>query len=404
LAPLAQPDAVQATVRFEDGTLSVCKEFGLANPSIGLVVIHLGDALSRKGLDLSPTTPTASPVPVALVGWQWGQALAAVVGRLGAGPATGDLATRLGVEAPADKWDLLIFNGLRLGGASGAPVLDRTGAVLGVHLAWSGKNGTIYTVIPAGVVRQALLSAKPALQPFSKLPKPTWPGQILRATGDRPDAADFKKALTGLKMGLKCKTCLGMGMIFSGYTGGRVPCTTCSGDKIVFSEGAYDDLATMAAQGARMAVCPDVALRDRQASAALAAEILQSVAKASQVFRPGVIKAAEKDLAKPLPRGVVVFAEVREPFKGPDGEYTCLASQSGQILAVKTEMLQEVSAMSSGGGGRRVAAQGDNIAIAGLALERFDAEGKKATYFIPFVWIPGPDLGPAPKASKPPDG
>jgi len=392
LSALTRPDAVQATIEFDDGTTCVSKQFGMANPAIGLAVIQLEAATPRAGLDLSSAAPGASPVPVALLGWQWGQTLTGAVGRLGTGPATVDLAGRLGVEPPAEKWELLIFNGGRVAGANGAPVIERGGAVLGINLTMFGKSGMISTVIPAAVVRQALLSAKPELKPFSELPKPLWPSLVVRAVGEPLDAGDFGKLLAETKATLQCKTCSGQGWAMT-TTRTHKTCATCNGEKLICNETAYDALAQMSAQGARLLLNSDKDAAGRKSASAAAADLLQTVHKADKTFRPILLRLSAKNLDKPaFPHGFVTYAQVRDTLKAADGEYVLLASHpAGHTLAARAEALQD-----AGGGKKPV--PGDWMLLAGLVATSFDPNAAPAGQ--------APDKAPAPGVEKwqPPPG
>jgi hypothetical protein len=391
LSALARPDAVQATIEFDDGTVYASKKFGLANPAIGLAVIQLEASTLRPGLDLSSAAPGASPVPVALLGWQWGQTLTGAAGRLGTGPATIDLAARLGVDPPAEKWELLIFNGGRVGGANGSPVIERSGAVLGINLTLLGKGGLVSTVIPAAVVRQALLSAKPELKPFSQLPKPLWPALCVRAVGEPLDTGDLGRLVAETKAALLCKTCSGQGWVMT-PTKTRKTCATCNGEKFICNETAYDACAQMGAQGARVSLNPDKDVQGRKAATAAAMEVLQTAHKADKTFRPILLRLSAKNFAKPgFPHGFVTYVQVRDAMKAPDGEYFLLATHpAGYTLVTRAEALQDA--------GAKRPAPGDWMLLSGLAAGCFDLSAASAG--------PGPAKAPEPGVEKwqpPPD-
>jgi len=403
LAAIAQPDVTRATVRFQDGSVAASTQFGLANPSIGLAAILLDDTKSRTGLTLSSEPIGPSPLPVALFGWQWGHRLGNVVGRLGSGQGTADLASRLGVTPPADAWNFLFLTGGTLPGASGAPILDQTGAVLGITLLLANRSTTLLTVVPADVMHGALLAAKPELKPFSELPKPLWPVQVLRVAGDPPEAAEFGQLVEATKTALVCKRCGGKGTIVEGLYSQRRPCPGCNGEKIACPSAAATQLVQFAAQGARFAHVPGQDERARRASLATASGLLQ----AEEGFRTALVRAPQMGLGRVgYPKGLVIYARVRETFQGPDGEYAVLApGQGGSDIAVRSDALPAAAA----GKPEDAPAPGDWIVLAGLAAQTFTVESDSRVYVVPFFWVDAPDFGegpvppPGPRRAGPPN-
>ena len=407
LAAVTQPDATRATVRFQDGSMATSTQFGLANPSIGLAAIHLGDTLSRAGLTLSSEPIGPSPLPVVLFGWQWGHRLANVVGRLGPGQGTADLAARLGVAPPAETWGFLFLTGGTLPGASGAPILDQTGAVLGITLLLASRNTTLLTVVPSDVMHGALLSAKPELKPFADLPKPLWPVQVFRVAGDPPGAAEFAQLVETTKTGLVCKRCGGKGTIVEGIYGRRRPCPGCNGEKIACPSAAATQLAQFAAQGARFVHVPGQDERARRTSLAAGGGLLQAIAKAEEGFRTALVRAPQMGLGRAgFPKGLVVYARVRDTFQAPDGRYTILVpAQGGSDIAVRSDALPAAAPEKADD----APAPGDWVVLAGLAAQTFSVESDSMVYLVPFLWVDAPDFGegpvppPRPRRPGPPD-
>jgi len=409
LSSLAQPGVTQAGLRFRDGRTAVAKQFGMADPSIGLVVAQLdkpppgGGGLSFSTADLS-----GGPLEATVVGWKWGQELDLTVGRITQPMPTANLAQMLGLDAPKAPPALLNIEGVVPDEATGAPVLDRGGAVLGVLLKVAGLNRPL--VVPSALLRQALLASDRQLKPLSQLPKPYWPVATQPLPGKPVAPADFANAIRTIKFRSRCGKCDGKGVIkvdkIVGSTtiGGitkkivrqeEVTCPNCRGEGVLLPEGFYAQYVRMAEYGTWMSLAGDVEPKARDAAFSNALDLLRAIGKVGRRYRDDLIKEAREELGKPAaesatgPKGVVVFAEVREAVDGPDGPYLIFSPHlSRTLLASKADRL--TSTGEAQGGKPR---PGQWIVLAGAAIGPVSLGDHKPVFVQPFAWADGPDLG-----------
>jgi len=178
-----------------------------------------------------------------------------------------------------------------------------------------------------------------------------------------------------------------------------MPCFACGGDKIACTTAAASQLADFASQGACFAHAAGLDDRARRASLAAAGGILQAIVKAETTFRHALIAAPGMSLTRAaLPRGIIVYAQVRDTFKAPDGQYTLLVpAQRGPLLAVRDDAFPPtgVPGVPRTGGPPFKA---DWVLLAGIASQTFNVEKASTVYVHPFLWLPAPDLGDAPLA------
>jgi hypothetical protein len=195
-------------------------------------------------------------------------------------------------------------------------------------------------------------------------------------------------------------------------------CPQCVGEGILFSERLYPTFTSMADQGLRLVAFPDT--DDKAAAAARdnGRAVLQGLGEVGPRFRDAFIRAVKDDLDKfaPLPRGVVLYAQVRETVEGSDGTYVLLAPfQSATMLAMRTDAPHPadpkvLSARPSDPPSRpsdprppptKVPPRpnltyGRWIVLAGLVDAQVQIDARKFLPVRPFEWALGPRLGPAP--------
>jgi len=425
LATLVQPGVVQAQVRFEDGTTRTARRFGFADPVLGVAAIALdGDAPLRPGFVLAAEeSPVDGSVAVTSAGWEWGAALKLVRGRLVAGRSGADLAAEVGRDPPATRQAFVSVNGGGVVGTSGSPVLDGQGNAVGIWLAIAGKGGPIDVVVPAAAVRQALFSAKPELKDFADLPASLWPARVQRMKGETPSPAALAQTARSIRIQVLCKKCKGTGTIVVTRVGrrnvggmvqtdvrrDRETCPDCSGEGTVMGDSAYKMLTLLADQALRISLDSGVEARAREAAHTNVVDVLEAMGKLTGRSRRAFIDAAAKGLgggAGDSPKGFVVYAQVRETVKGPDGDYVVFAPfHSDRLLAARKDGLSVPSGDGQGPPAERgspVLSYGHWVVLAVVAEGAFDLEGRKVVLVRPAGWVPGPSLGLPPSRERPP--
>ena len=170
LGALARHGAARAVVRFQDGSKVATEQFGMADPMSGLAALYLKPgASSREGLTLVLTLPPLDANPMVATTDSGGSQLELV-----------ELAARTDVSVLKADWTFLRILCRGVAGASGMPVLDGEGAVVGVRMDVIGRKVTVPLVVPATALRDALFSSKPELKRLAELPKAAWAVPILR--------------------------------------------------------------------------------------------------------------------------------------------------------------------------------------------------------------------------------
>jgi len=405
LGAVAQPGVDRAAIVFSDGVTATARQFGMADPALGLVALRVdSEKPLRAGLALAPAMPALDgTASVATAGWRWGKQLDLVTGRVWKGPAIKDVASRVHVETPAGVDAFLRIDGGRLEGASGAPVVDTAGTVLAVRLDVAARDITVALAMPAVTLRQSLLSAAPDLKPLAQLAKPLWPVHLLRLRGEPATAAEFARAGQAAKAAMLCKNCDGKGKVDPSKDAswaGRLaraldryrdfPCPFCRGEGLSPQPEMYAALATWAEQGTRLIWAPLADDRSRAMARTGGLEILKSLASAGSHFRRAFVWGNAMDVRRPdapMPRGTVLYAEVQEAIDGPDGRYLIVGIGRGTAsVAVRADDLAALA--GKGAAARREPAQGSWIVLAGEVLSAFDAGKYRGVFVLPFDWVP----------------
>lgn len=420
LASVAQPGVGRVTLRFQDGSTAVSRQFGMADPAIGLVAVCLEKPKTDVGgLSLSMAVAADEDgTPAVVVGWKWGQQLAIGVGRLTNGIPGPDLAEELKIDTPKSPPDFLWFLSPRLDIAAGAPVIDGGGGVVGILVRMIGSPKAL--VVPAGLLRSALLSAGTQLKPFAQLPKPIWPVAIQTLAGQPTTPHAFAGVVRAVKSRSRCATCNGTGkvvvrkLVGTNRIGGMVrpvyrnetqTCKACRGEGVVCGKGLYEYFARMAEGATRLLASPDTPEKARQAAIANGKGLLDALGRVGPRYRDALVAQARANLAKGdgrYPRGVVVYAQLREAVDGPDGKYAVLAPfRSSRLLAVKSERLKRPLGEEDRTKKATKPAQGDWIIVAGLAEGVVSLKGRRPIYLRPFGWAWGPSLSPKPTTAPP---
>ena len=133
LGAVARPGVASVRITFLNGPVGRATQFGFANSNLGLVALRVEDGPDTKtGLTLASELPSVDgTTPAAVVGWGFGEDLCASVGRLSRGPFIRKFATRNQVEVRGGLEAFLCLKGGGLRGASGSPMVDADGKVLG---------------------------------------------------------------------------------------------------------------------------------------------------------------------------------------------------------------------------------------------------------------------------------
>lgn len=430
LAAVAQPGTARVVVTFADGTTVTAKQFGFADPALGLVALRLeSETSSRTGLTIADAPPPVDGTRAfTTVAWPWAKELALATGRVLKGPLTKDVATRLKVEPPASIESFLRIEGVRLEASSGAPVVDASGTVVAVRLDVAARDILVTLAMPAATLRKSMLSAQPELKPLSELPKPLWPVRILRMRGEPPVPADFTHPALSLRAQMACKTCGGNGKMDPGERGGFIgrlargetgrnadfTCPVCRGDGLTLPAGAYEALAAWAMQGTSAIWAPVSDDRPRTVIRATAQEMLKLLSPAEVPMRRALAFAAATDPSRhtvPLPRGLVVFGEVGDAVDGPDGRYLFIQVQhSPTSVAMRVDDLAGPGVRAATLPPRKEPERGAWILAAGTMLARFDTGKQQGVFVLPMEWTQGtapvaedPGPGPGRRRDNPPD-
>jgi len=406
LGAVAQPGVTQVMVRFGGSRPVKADAFGFADVALGMVALRVEDG--ARGLPLAGALPPLDgQTPVAIVGWEWGKEVRAAVGRLWAGPAAADVAGRARVSPPPGAGAFLRMAGGSIEAASGAPVVNARGTVLAVHLRIAAAGIHVPLAMPACSLRQSLMASEPTLRPLSALPKPRWPVDVLRVSGQPPKPAGFPGARTRINEAMICSRCRGQGKIrlevVGGLTEEAVVCPRCHGEGVALESGVYDLLGTWALEGARAVWAPGAVGRAQTAARAAGREMLGSLAKAGRHFRAAYATEAGRDvncLGHPAPRGLVVYAEVRETVTGPDGRYVILDPvETNYMVAVRLADLMGCDGRGPVGMGRPPPNRAWLI-LAGAVVSEFHGGSYRGVCVLPLEWTGCPTPGPVPRGLR----
>ena len=408
LGALARHGAARAVVRFQDGSKVATEQFGMADPMSGLAALYLKPgASSREGLTLVLTLPPLDANPMVATTDSGGSQLELATGRLIAGPKMVELAARTDVSVLKADWTFLRILCRGVAGASGMPVLDGEGAVVGVRMDVIGRKVTAPLVVPATALRDALFSSKPELKRLAELPKAAWAVPILRMEGQPVTASQFSQLARGLKDGMVCRQCNGKGSIVKGSVSSShglsiVRCKVCVGDGVVCPEDVYARMAQMAEECARVAWALDIEARTRKAVLAEGLQRLKALAAAGPRFLRDWGRAVTADLKAAdgdFPRGIVLHARVGETIEGPDGRYTLLEMARAHVSAAFRPAAVTNPSTPGPSGVPAEPRERTWIVIGGVAQARIDSgkagsplgRGKdRPLYVLPFGWVPAP--------------
>ena len=402
LGVVAQPAVAKATLRFSDGSTAVCTQFGMADPALGLVALRVGSGRSRRrGLPLAPHLPSLDGIgAIAAAGWQWGKEIEVVTGRVWRGPEIRRVAARTRVNPPAGVEFFLRMAGGRIEAASGSPVLDWRGTVLAVCLDVAAPGVSVELAMPASSLRRSLLESEPRLRAFSDLPDPLWPVHLLRLSGKPPNPDGFARVRDHVRASVVCTDCKGRGTVRAKDQkrwDDKVECPRCHGEGVALESGVYELLATWAEQGTRVVWSPRPGGRAQGTARAAGQEMLKWLMLSGRRFREAHSEATGRDLNRlgnPSPRGVIVFAEVRDTISGPDGVYVILDPlHTNYMVVVREQDLMGHDGKGPSGGGHRPADK-SWVVLAGSVLSRFEVGRYHGVYVLPFEWrrcsVPGP--------------
>ena len=408
LGVVAQAGGGQVTAEFADGTSLTAKEFGWADPGLGLVALRVGSGdPKRPGLPLvAAMPPLDGSVVVAAEGCRWAGKPELVTGRIWRGPPVKDMASRARIEPPAGPDAFIRMEGGRLELASGSPVIDSSGTVLGIILDLAVGDVALFQGMPAASVRAAMLVAQPQLKPLSELPRPLWPTRFLRVPGPPALGTDIARAFQAVKTGFTCQTCKGTGTVevdrgrrgfLAGLFGrGRErECPDCGGEKIAYQAGLGPLLAVLADEATRTVWAPvGVDERARAAARVAVSDVCKTVAGARYHLRRDLSLAVADDLAKPaarLPRGVFLYAHVQRHLDGPDGRYVVLSAlRFPKDIAVRLDDLQGGPPGKTPAGPRRDPADGTWLVIGGTILSACNTGKGDGMFMLPVEWCPAP--------------
>jgi len=409
LGSVARPGVCRATIRFEGGRMMTAEQFGLADVGLGLVALRVaGRGGSQGGLALAGRLPTLDgQTPVAIVGWQWGKNLEVASGRLWSGPSAEAVASRARIRPPMGVAYFLRMAGGRIEAASGAPLVRADGTVLAVHLAVATSGIQVPLAMPASSLRRSLLSAEPKLRPLSALPTPVWPVEVLRLPGRPPMPAGFQNARRRISQNLVCSRCGGRGKVRLEVLGElseeTVVCPRCRGEGIALESGVFDLLGTWALEGTRAVWAPGDAGGIRIAARAAGRDMVGHLAKAGRHFRARFAEEAARNvnrLGRTVPRGLVVYGEVREIIGGPDGRYVILDPLgTAHVVAVRLDDLMGQDGRGPGGVGRPPPERAWML-LAGAVVSKFDNGRYRGVCVLPLEWTGCPTPGPVPAGRR----
>jgi len=394
LSALKACRAERVTLTFADGTRATAREFGLADPGLGLCALRVEMmGAGRPGLPLAASLPAlGSPVPVVTAGYAWGERFEMKAGRLLAGPQIQAVAARSGVTGPEGVDRFVRVEGETVRAASGAPILDTEGRVVAVRLDVATRGLTAVLAMPATTLRASLLSATPELKPLSDLPEPLWPVHLVRLPGQPTSQAVFTKASQTIFRGLICDRCRGKGRVDpSGYIFDRdVRCPECQGAGLRLTPEVYEALKTWALEGTRVVWSPLVDGRTRTAVRKAGVEMLARLATVGRHLRRTLPFLGLLNVVRPAarPEGILLYARVNRTLEGPDGSYLILeAFNTRTPVAVRADDLTGTGGLGPAPG-RSVPKRGTWFALAGAVVSGFDTGAVRGVFVLPFEWAP----------------
>ncbi len=418
LATLTQPGVKQATLRFKDGKTAVAKQFAMADPVSGVVAVQIEKPVEgASGLGLAAGAVTEA-IPGIMVGWKWGQDLDLAPGQVAGGVSVPEVARAIKApEVPKSEMTFLSFEGARPEVSSGSPFLDKDGQVVGVYVQLVNQTPVaarpvMALVVPAAAIRSALLASDRQMRPLADLPKPAWPMDIDPLPIAPVTAPDLAVTVRTLKARSRCSKCMGKGTLTVRKPTGTISqggvtrttfrdeteqCPTCKGEGVIPNEALYPLYSKMAEQAGWLAWTPDVPVRAKEAAQKNLLDVILAIGKVGPTYRSDLVRQARADLAKPMagvPRGLVVFAQVRETLDGPDGAYVLLAPhQAKEVLAVRKDRLAAAAPIEIQG---KVPSQDHWVTLAGVGYGPAAIGDSRPIVVLPLAWVRGPNLGDTP--------
>jgi len=412
LASVAQPGVTEVTAIFDDGTEGHARSFGMAAPALGVVAIHVDLPKSKgAGLALSKTAVDEEGISAAVVGWKWGEDLHLRAGLLRGRVPASEVAEKVALESPAPKVEFLRFLCPRLDIATGAAVVDAGGNVVGVMVRLMGTAKPV--VVPAPLIREALLSGGTELKPLSALPNALWPVSLQVTPGEPPTPTNFAAAARLVKRRSICAKCRGTGKITKkeivGYSrglgGSRRPiiryrvetCKACKGDGVLCGPGLYEQFMRMAEGATHLIDAPDTPKNVRDAAFKNGMGLLKALGKVPPRYRNALVGQMRADLrgsATQFPRGAVLYAQVCETVNLRGDLYTVLMPHgSGNALAVNADMLTSAYGADDAPDAPTPTA-GSWVVVGGVLQGTADVQGRRPILMRLFGWAFGPSLGP----------
>ena len=417
LATLTMPGVSRATLRFLDGKTAAAAQFAMADPTIGLAVVRLEkDLPEAAGLPLSKDPVPQAGVRAIVIGWRWAQDLDLTIGMAASGLTAAKLAADLKVDPPKTEVTFLSFGAEHPDAATGAAVVDKDGNVMGVFIRVAGTDRSV--VVPVGLLREAMLASDRQLRPLTALPKPVWPICVQPLPGKPVSLIEFAQNIRNISSRSRCPKCGGKGTVvvkklvgtrnvgvltYPVYRSEPETCQQCKGEGVIFSDVLYPQYMKMAEGGIWVTQGADIDQKARDVALTNGQEVLKALAKVGSTYRTELSRQAKADLAKAgavYPRGIVLYAQVRDCIDGPDGQYVMLTPHTGPgTLAVRSDRFPATSE-----GQAKAPTAGHWIVLAGVMAGQVRLGDQKATLVHPFGWVRGPHLGggPAGKAAPGP--
>jgi len=439
LGPLTQSPGVLAVVGFTDGSMAVSTQYGLAVPSMGLVMLKVEEAKApeapkpdaavtdtaaapaakpalskaegapekpkadpaaadkppvlRNGLMLASEMPTLDYTPtVGQAGWRWAAEPEILESHLAKGPTIAEFAKLLKIDPPAPPPEFFLkLDDDHLEGATGSPILDRDGKVVAMTLEMTSQNGQpIVLAVPATPLRTMLTSGAvmPQLKPLSELPKSPWPTRGLRMPGSPGVQSDLSKAVTEVNKNMACATCNGTGRTKAGDL-----CPDCHGERHAVGKKLTDSVADMVELATRTLWLPSLDDRVRSSMRTAGRDMIRALTSVGPNFETAYAVATAADLANPgltFPQGVVLRCEVKEHVSGPDGKYILMAPwKSNFMVAVRYEdMVLLGGKLPMTDSIHKDPPDGTWVALIGSGLSGFDTGKAQGMFILPLDWMP----------------
>jgi hypothetical protein len=152
----------------------------------------------------------------------------------------------------------------------------------------------------------------------------------------------------------------------------------------------WGDLIQMIEMGTRSVWLPATDDRTRLAYRKEMLSTLVSLTAVGRRFDRALNATAAGELNRagaPLPRGMLIRAEVKEHMDGPDGKYLLLGPlDAARPLAVRADDLLQLG--SKAAGDRRDPADGSWVMLCGMLISSFDDGKHQGLFLLPLEWMP----------------